>query len=300
MWSDGEHLLHVKGLMTLDHFFDAWDKVPPGVAVAAHFRIRSHGASNAAMTHPFILKGGTIGVMHNGMIADTGSTHGSELSDTAMFVKDELDKLPHEWECNETIRRFLAYRIGAGSKLVFMRNDGVAWFTNESAGVWHEGVWYSNTSFRVTRVRRIKAWNGYGSSYYDDDDRDMPKHTASKFVAFGVKDDEEKYGSVVTGSTKGIFWNMPAGRWCRAVQSGKGCMLYDWDSTLQRFVVSGYAEWSSVNKMKPASGEENISSSVARDHFHIPEWWAEEVDKDDPVTTAGHLPYSSSNPGLHV
>jgi hypothetical protein len=333
MWAIDGRLHIVKGLMTLDHFLDAWDRVPENCPVAAHFRIKSHGEKNAEMTHPFVVKGGKIAVMHNGMIADTGATYTGGKSDTCLFVEEELNLLPKGWECNGAVMKMMSHRIGLGSKLVFMRYDGEVWFANESQGTWEKGVWYSNYSFRAVRVvtRRVGYYAGGSTGHWDDtlkrwvyDDeviakgRKKTETTAKKDedtrrpLAYPAVDpSEEVKGQPAAGGSRGIFWNKKSGKWFRPTKLGKGVMLYDWDVAKSEFVCLGYAEWSSFNAMEPAKGEEGIEAAQARAHFNIPESWTEtqdgtetvEIKPDDidmPSAATAMILAEANNPNIHA
>lgn len=139
----------VKGLMTFNEFWEAYDGVGQDRKIVLHFRIRTHGAKNAAMTHPFWLVEDEYALVHNGMI--NGLPESKNDSDTAIFVK-QLQKSYSssiERSMNDPfIQSTIEARIGY-SKLVFMNGLGETKIFNEHLGEWDNDVWYSNSGFHA-------------------------------------------------------------------------------------------------------------------------------------------------------
>lgn len=142
-----------KGMMTFEKFLSAWKAVPQNAVIVAHFRIATHGKRDESMTHPFWVYPDRLAMVHNGILA-IKAREGDGLSDTATFVEDVLRALPAGWSTNPAIMHLLDGYCGYGNKLVFLDRTGLVTIINERAGTWHEGCWYSNTSYhRVNYVQ---------------------------------------------------------------------------------------------------------------------------------------------------
>jgi predicted glutamine amidotransferase len=199
-----------KGFMTFADFMEKlryydnkYDLKKCGMLI--HFRIATHGARDASMTHPFpiIDDAGCLkkieyvsdyAVVHNGIISLTSSSASKSdgLSDTALFIKDYLTKIAQNksWlrkECNmELIEKLI------GSKMAILDKTGhiemTSGFTEEN------GVFYSNSSYKDTWYTKYGCYytgNSCYGSYYDYNDYgsyddyiankiDDSKHTSSK------------------------------------------------------------------------------------------------------------------------
>lgn len=115
------------------------------IEYVAHFRFATHGPEDADHAHPFAYddpdpKVGTVLVFHNGIIS--GVKTGALESDTEVFVRDYLSKLPSRWWDNPGIRRLVDH-MGGWSRLVLMTNDETI-NLNYSQGEDDGGLWYSS------------------------------------------------------------------------------------------------------------------------------------------------------------
>ncbi len=152
-----DNVLHVrKGLMTLAEFKEAYEPHKHKKMVL-HFRIKTHGETNAANTHPFNVDD-NLAFVHNGVISGYGST---EFSDTYHFNKELIHPLRKQFQhfLNvNPITTLLSARIGY-SKLVFLSNKGEHVIINEDKGEFsQDGVWFSNSSWK----RAASNWkSGY-------------------------------------------------------------------------------------------------------------------------------------------
>jgi hypothetical protein len=126
--------------MTIDDMLLNMQQIPEGANAAYHFRIGTHGANDAANTHPWPAGSGRM-LMHNGVIhwlaTDRRVSDSKRCGETIAKV-DVFDR---------DTKELIGQAIGAGNKLVVM--DGERWcVVNDHAGVWHEGCWFSNGSFQ--------------------------------------------------------------------------------------------------------------------------------------------------------
>jgi glutamine amidotransferase len=165
MYAKGEQLIIVKGLMTLEDFKQAYQRVGELPAVL-HFRIKTHGKKNEVNTHPFRISN-KLAFAHNGIISNI---HCSD--------KDKSDT----WHFNETILKPMVQHDGGffrkpyniellkgfigWSKLAFMDNKGKMYFINEDKGEWQDGVWFSNTSYRAKKQKSKEVVPFVGDYYH--------------------------------------------------------------------------------------------------------------------------------------
>ena len=79
--------------------------------------------------------------------------------------------LPYDFYKNNTIMQLLEYSIGDRNKFVFLDNSGEFHILNEGAGIWDEGVWYSNMSYKKydNRITTNKT-KFVPNKYWDDAD----------------------------------------------------------------------------------------------------------------------------------
>ena len=139
--------LHIeKGFFSYDSFYKAYKEHEHKQAVI-HFRIKTHGKIDTTNCHPFAVNN-AIGFVHNGIINGFGD---SNHSDTIGFNNSILQPLVHKWGnlalFQDPIINLIEGRIGY-SKLVFLDRHGNHKIMNEGKGVWDDGVWYSNTSYK--------------------------------------------------------------------------------------------------------------------------------------------------------
>ena len=197
MYNQGKKLHIEKGFFSFDSFYDAFKKHESKQAVI-HFRIKTHGKIDTANCHPFAVNN-SIGFVHNGVITGYGD---ADFSDTVRFNEAILRPLVSKWGnlalFQDPIIELIENRIGY-SKLVFLDRHGNHLIMNESKGVWDDGVWYSNTSYKpyIAPVTASYSKSTYDwksnrfNSYYDDVDYYDPP------VAKPVTTIKRKYGVTV-------------------------------------------------------------------------------------------------------
>lgn len=147
--------------------------------VLMHFRIATHGARDASMTHPFPIvdDAGCLkkieyvsdyAVIHNGIISLTSSEvdKKSGLSDTALFIKDYLTKISTNrgWlnkQANiELIEKLINSKMSILDK--FGNIKMTSGFTEDS------GVYYSNTSYKDNYLGGYYGYMSNCKNYYGE------------------------------------------------------------------------------------------------------------------------------------
>tara|TARA_R110000824_G_scaffold8548_1_gene38738 strand:- start:50 stop:787 length:738 start_codon:yes stop_codon:yes gene_type:complete len=140
-------LQFVKGFFTFKNFWNSYVKnvVKNGNPISAiHFRITTHGKTNAENCHPFKIDN-SLGFIHNGVINFVKPD--KKKSDTSMFNEHILKRLPSDFIRNGAICHLIEESIGS-SKLVFLNDRGEYLISNEELGKWQDNVWYSNDSYQ--------------------------------------------------------------------------------------------------------------------------------------------------------
>jgi len=153
-----------KGFFTFEEFWEAFEPHQEKQCLI-HFRIRTHGLTNKENCHPFQIKPG-LAFIHNGIISGLGS---GDQSDTSEFNDKILKALASRYGVNAlyhpTIKHLIEERIGY-SKFVLMDRHGNHSIFNEHKGAWDEGVWYSNTSYKIVKpLPKITTVKNYNSSF---------------------------------------------------------------------------------------------------------------------------------------
>ena len=157
MYSENDQLVIVKGLMNFNEFLEAYEP-HSDKGMVLHFRIRTHGMTNADMTHPFQVDE-SLAFAHNGIISGLGdATH----SDTWYFNEQVIKKI-REKVINfldiDPIKELIEDKIGY-SKLVFMDNKGQTTILNKDKGeLSTEGIWFSNSSWKTRPVYQTTKYN---------------------------------------------------------------------------------------------------------------------------------------------
>ena len=170
-----------KGFFDIKAFIEAYrkDELRYGDSSPAliHFRIATGSNVNEENCHPFQFKHGAF--IHNGWFFSSTK----EKSDTNLLVESV-----GEWLTKDKVlvhKEELAKHFGH-NKVILLYRDKSTVILNEDAGVWDNGVWYSNTSFRRGVVSRVPgpttsttaaaaAANGVGVAYRRSRDLDLPE-----------------------------------------------------------------------------------------------------------------------------
>jgi hypothetical protein len=120
-----------------------------------HFRISTSGIIDEVNTHPHHVRDDLV-MAHNGHLTGYGD---KEQSDTLEFVALVLKHMPPVWE-EDHIQTHLIERYINGDKMAFLRADGEYYIINEEAGVWKDGMWFSNKSYEKTKVYKTRGFTG--------------------------------------------------------------------------------------------------------------------------------------------
>jgi predicted glutamine amidotransferase len=129
-----------------------------------HSRITTHGGTTVENCHPFqVGKDELTIVAHNGMLP-IKEREGK--SDTRIFAEEMLPQMGGASILNSSKRRKKLAKFAQGSKLVFLSANHAVnenyHIINENDGHWHNGVWWSNNSYKYTR----HVYSHSGSSMY--------------------------------------------------------------------------------------------------------------------------------------
>lgn len=159
-YAENESLHIKKGFMNFDSFYEAYQPHEEKAA-AIHFRIKTHGSVDQENTHPFQV-GKNLAVIHNGIIDSVDCSQDKTKSDTYWFnqkILVPIYKRDSRFVFKEHFKELIKEYIG-WSKLVFLNNKGHHTIINEDKGVWDDGVWYSNTSYKVRQQAQRQQTGG--------------------------------------------------------------------------------------------------------------------------------------------
>ena len=160
MFAENKELTVKKGYFTFKEFYKEY-KPHENKQVLLHFRIKTHGPIDKDNCHPFLVNSG-LGFIHNGIISGYGD---DKQSDTIQFNNSILKKIVAKHgnmglfddPMVELIENVIGY-----SKLVFLDRHGNYRIMNEEKGSWHNGVWYSNSSWKKPEPVSTVSYPYYG------------------------------------------------------------------------------------------------------------------------------------------
>ena len=186
----------------IDEFVRVRTMYPDGPAMF-HSRLTTHGNTTKDNCHPFRVNGDARTVLgHNGILP-TYSEKGREVhpaghfvktewktqqgntvygkrwvetddrSDTRIFAEDVVWREYPHLDSPKTRKRLTKW-LGTGNKVLILTTDprfkGNAYLFNEGLGEWHDGAWYSNSSYLpmryVYRSKHTAWWDD--NEYYPD------------------------------------------------------------------------------------------------------------------------------------
>jgi len=156
MYAEDKKLHIQKGFFSFESFYEAYKEHEHKQAVI-HFRIKTHGKIDTTNCHPFAVNP-SLAFVHNGVISGFGD---SDHTDTIGFNHGVLQPLVHKWGnlalFQDPMKDLIESRIGY-SKLIFLDRHGNHKIMNEGKGVWDDGIWYSNTSYKPYVAPVTKIW----------------------------------------------------------------------------------------------------------------------------------------------
>ena len=172
-----------KGYMKLKDFLDAFHKYDEKFnfknrGVLIHTRITTHGGTNPQMCHPFPINSdegalkkieycSPFAIVHNGIISLTSgeATKKKDMSDTAIFVQKYLTKIAKNknWFNNKANIELIEELID--SKMAVLNGKGKIIMT--SGFTEDNGIFYSNSSYKENRYKKVYNWDWYDDYSYD-------------------------------------------------------------------------------------------------------------------------------------
>lgn len=212
VWLEDNKLHIEKGFMTFDAFKtfieDLGNRIDTtNTLMGFHFRIKTHGEISRENTHPFPVSTnmsdlkqlsfeteGKVAI-HNGMISRFDGT--LKNSDTQEFITEflaPLNKGVPNWESNDVLVKWVEEMLG--SKMCVFNTDGTFKLLG-NGWIEDEGVWYSNSSYKVSRYssNTYLTSHYYGYGYNDSDYDDCECYTSynsNKYATPILSSKEEK------------------------------------------------------------------------------------------------------------
>lgn len=150
----------VKGLFSFKQFWKAYRDYNNREAII-HFRWSTHGAMDPQgmkeNCHPFEIPNGAL--IHNGIISWACPTVHDRRSDTRVFTEDLLVPLLKDGRHPLDLKPEIEKSLGWNKVVMFYEGKPVIY--NEAQGVWSNGIWFSNTSWKRYSYHR----KGTGTVY---------------------------------------------------------------------------------------------------------------------------------------
>ena len=162
-------LFVVKGIFDIDEFVKKVreaEKIADG-AMLIHCRISTSGNIDELNCHPHVVNDRTV-MIHNGIL-DVNVPKNSKVSDTIIFVRDYLSKLPKDFMVNKATIKLIELAIGSNNKFCFLNKNGQYAIAGEDKGEWVDGVWYSNSGYSYSWNSGFKCYGSYGDYDYADE-----------------------------------------------------------------------------------------------------------------------------------
>jgi hypothetical protein len=145
-YGDRKQLHSVRMVGTAAEIITTYRQIAAGRECILHFRMKTHGATNADNAHPFPVTPDIV-MAHNGILS-IGNPAAPQMSDTwhlvEYFIRPIAEHSPELLFC-PTWGKMLGEMIGNGNKLAFAHRDGRIAVINRDEGVEHKGAWLSNT-----------------------------------------------------------------------------------------------------------------------------------------------------------
>lgn len=167
MFSHNGKLIIKKGFFAFRRFYQSYrkDERRYDGNFVLHFRIATHGKISKTNTHPFYVNK-NLGFAHNGILHCVDVPKDSIKSDTMIFIKQVLQKYPDGF-LNEQCYHISLEGIAKAesSKFIFLDDRDIVQIINEKAGVWHNGIWFSNDGYKDI-LSQQQDWESYTNKVY--------------------------------------------------------------------------------------------------------------------------------------
>lgn len=175
---------------------DLYNQHAIGRECLIHFRMRTHGDIDDANCHPYRVTD-EVALMHNGVLSSSNPVDKSK-SDTWHFIeyvlRPVLDSQPDLISNPEWVD-FMSGLIGTSNKFGIMNSQGKICIVNQDSGVWHDGLWLSNTyAWTTTKFGyKPKHTYGYGYGYGYGSTNYSPKKFSSTELSDSYYEDDYGY-----------------------------------------------------------------------------------------------------------
>jgi glutamine amidotransferase len=248
-YSSGDRIKIRKGFFSFDSFWNAY-KYHQHKQCLIHFRIMTHGKVMMQNCHPFFINN-KMSFIHNGIISHHSKD--KNISDTKQFndkiLKPLVDKYGTSLVFHPSFATIIEQYIGY-SKLVFLDVDGNYKIFNEDKGVWDDGIWYSNNSYKQVDYSYSRT-----KSYLPDTSYYVPK-------SYGIRIDVGDFVRV-NESIKGMLKNSLVE--VISINANGYCDVETMEGTLIPAVDSGYLDYINYETCELDSNglvvEENLYAS---------------------------------------
>jgi len=158
---DDNGVVNIYKCLDFDMFYNKYIEVENKSTMIIHFRIATHGEVSPENCHPFKLNN-RMALIHNGVISGYGDK--KTKTDTQDFIDKVIGNISwKEWK-NPSFRTLVGEAIGY-SKLAILDKSGNYYIVNEERGMWDNGVWYSNSSYKPKVITKNEYKKDTSYSY---------------------------------------------------------------------------------------------------------------------------------------
>jgi len=166
MYAHKEKIVVVKELKSFDKFYSEYKFVSEmlDTNIVLHFRIATSAGINERNIHPFKISDEAF-FCHNGIL-DIEVPFNSKDNDTRIYNNAILKELPKDFYNNYAMLKLIEMSIGEYNKFVILDKTGQFHIINEQAGEWHDGFWFSNSSYKAYKQPKTSYFTDIKDSYY--------------------------------------------------------------------------------------------------------------------------------------
>jgi hypothetical protein len=195
-----------KGFFAFKEFWASWEKtharIGDSTPVVFHFRISTSGRLDKTNCHPHRIAG-DLAFVHNGVLFSVDKK--SKVSDTIIYRDRYLHGLTGKDLEKRGVFRLIANHIGRGNKFVFLNGAGKYVICNESAGVWDDGLWYSNSTYKYRPTLFSSGFPDHLTGMWDEEWDEFPFEGYCLECGQPLKGDIENWLGICDQCGSGIY-----------------------------------------------------------------------------------------------
>jgi hypothetical protein len=150
-----------KGFFHFRKFWHRLQELQINRTMLIHFRVATSGVIDKINCHPWRIDD-KHALIHNGVVQHKIGLDSKDFSDTGLFVehvlKPTFQKNNKVWK-SYSYKWILEKAMGKNNKFVIIDNKENVVIFNEDEGEWHNGIWFSNDTYKNARKSLAKLSN---------------------------------------------------------------------------------------------------------------------------------------------